>query len=284
MATTTHIGMTLVEQSQAQKEITVNQALTRIDALMNTGAKSRATNTPPGSPASGDVYIVGSSPMGAWAGHAGKIGYFDQTWKFITPNEGAAFWVNDENIFYIFDGTSWVAAAGTVRKTLWVSAAQMRPSTTNGCSGLAQVEISAGQPDLVTLGFDASTEQYAQFPVAFRKGWDEGTVSAVIYWSHPSTTTNFGVVWGLQGVACSNDDAVGGAFGTAQTVTDTGGTTNDIYVTAATPAITIAGTPAEDDVCFFRIYRKAADAADTLAVSARLHGIKLFYTVNSYGD
>ncbi|MFO0389905.1 MAG: DUF2793 domain-containing protein [Alphaproteobacteria bacterium] len=284
MATTTHIGMTLVEQSQSQKEVTVNQALTRIDALMNTGAKSRTINTPPGSPASGDVYIIAASPTGAWAGQAGKIGYFDQTWKFITPNEGAAFWVNDENILYVFDGASWVTVGGTVRKTLWIPASQMRPSVTNGCSALAQLEIAAGQPDVLTLGFDAATEQYAQFPVAFRKGWDEGTVTAVLYWSHPATATNFDVVWGVQGVAISNDDAMGVAFGTAQTVTDSGGTTNDIYTTPETSAITITGTPADADVCFFRVYRKAADAADNLAVSARLHGIKLFYTVNSYWD
>lgn len=107
MATTTHLGITLVEQSQAQKEVTVNQAFTRIDALMNTGAKSRTTNTPPGSPASGDMYIVGSSPTGAWAGQPQKIAYFDQVWKFITPSEGINLWVNDEDKNYVYDGTNW---------------------------------------------------------------------------------------------------------------------------------------------------------------------------------
>ena len=51
MTTTTHMTITLVEQSQAQKEVTVNAALVRIDALMNTGAKSRSTSTPPGASA-----------------------------------------------------------------------------------------------------------------------------------------------------------------------------------------------------------------------------------------
>jgi len=109
MATTTHLGITLVEQSQAQKEITVNQAFTRIDALMNTGARSRTTNTPPVSPSAGDLYIVGTSPTGAWAGQSQKIAYYDQLWKFIAPNEGISWWVNDEDKQYVFDGTNWIA-------------------------------------------------------------------------------------------------------------------------------------------------------------------------------
>lgn len=113
MATTSHLGITLVEQAQAQKEITVNQAFTRIDALLNTGAKSRTTSTPPGSPASGDLYIVGASPTGDWSGQAEKLAYFDQVWKFITPQAGLMLWVNDEGLSYVYDGTDWVTVSGS---------------------------------------------------------------------------------------------------------------------------------------------------------------------------
>jgi hypothetical protein len=112
MATTTHLGITLVEQSQLQKEVTVNTALTRIDALMNTGAKSRIINTPPGSPVSGDLYIVGTSPTGDWAGQSLKLAYFDQVWKFIAPNTGVTLYVNDEGLVYSYNGTSWVLSGG----------------------------------------------------------------------------------------------------------------------------------------------------------------------------
>lgn len=107
MTNTTHLGITLVEQSQAQKEVTVNQALTRIDAVLNSGAKSRVLNAPPGSPASGDLYIVGSSPTGAWSGQAGNLAYFDQIWRFIPPNEGMSLWVNDEDVTYSYNGVIW---------------------------------------------------------------------------------------------------------------------------------------------------------------------------------
>jgi hypothetical protein len=285
MATTNHLGLTLVEQSQAQKEVTVNQALTRLDAVLNTGAKSRTTNTPPGSPASGDLYIVGGSPTGAWSGQAGKLAYYDQIWRFITPNEGVTLWVNDEDLLYTYNGSAWLAnPAVKVKQALWIPAAQMRPSVSGGCAALAVVATSANRPDLVTLDFDASAAEHAQFFAALPKGWDEGTVTAQFFWSHASTSTNFAACWGIQGVAVSDDDLQDVAYGTAQEVTDTGGTTNDLYVSAATAAVTIGGTPAEGDMLCFRVYRNATDGADTLAVDARLHGVKLFYNINTLDE
>ena len=111
MTTTTHLGISLVEQSQAQKEVTINQALTRIDAILNTGAKSRSLATPPSSPASGDLYIVATSPTGDWAGQAGKLTYFDAIWRFITPNMGLTLWVNDESVTVTHNGSVWLTNA-----------------------------------------------------------------------------------------------------------------------------------------------------------------------------
>ena len=169
-------------------------------------------------------------------------------------------------------------------QTLWIPAGAMRPSTTGGCAAVATIATSANQPDVQSLDFDATTQEYAQFSVAFPKQWDEGTVTAQFYWSHASTTTNFGVVWNLQGVAQSDDDAIAAAYGAAQQIADTGGTTNDLYVTSATPAITIAGTPAEGDMCNFRISRVTGDGSDTMAIDARLMGIKLLLTTNAARD
>ncbi len=160
----------------------------------------------------------------------------------------------------------------------------MRPSSSGGCAALALVATSSNHPDLSTLDFDASTEEYAQFWIAMPKGWNEGTVTAQFLWSHASTTTNFGVVWGIQGVAISDDDTIDAAYGTAQTVTDTGGTTSDLYISAETSAITIGGSPSEGDMVAFRVYRKAADGSDTMAIDARLHAVRLSYTVNAMTD
>lgn len=169
-------------------------------------------------------------------------------------------------------------------RSLWLPASAIRPSATGGCAALALTAQTANRPDLSYLAFDSTTAEYAQFWVAFPKSWDEGTVTARFYWTHPSTTTNFGVRWGLQGVSVSDDDALDVAYGTAQEVTDTGGTTSDLYISAATSAITIAGTPAVDDMVAFRVYRDPVNAGDTMAVDAYLKGVRIFYNTNTLDE
>lgn len=177
------------------------------------------------------------------------------------------------------DGQSQVG-----RYTLYVPAAAMLPRRSNGCSALTPTEISAGTPDLWTLDFDAATAEYAQFNVAMPKSWNAGTVTAEFVWAHPTAATNFDVVFGLQAVAVSNAESWGATFGTAQTVADTGGTANTQYISPETAAITVGGTPAKGDTVVFQVYRASADVADTLAVDARLIGIRLFIVTDAATD
>lgn len=187
-----------------------------------------------------------------------------------------------EKTYTLPDASATIKYAGT--ETIWIPAGAIRPSVTGGCAPVIHIVTSANQPDIQYLAFDATTQEYAQFAIAFPKSWDEGTVTAVFYWSHAATATNFGVVWNLQGVAQSDDDAIAVAYGTAQQIADTGGTTDDLYVTSATPAITIAGTPAVGDLVNFRLSRVTGDASDTMAIDARLMGIKLLFTTNAGND
>ncbi len=160
MSATTHLGITLVEQSQSQKEVTVNAALTRIDALLNTGAISRTTATPPGSPASGDLYIVGASATGAWVGQAGMITYFDQIWKFMTPRAGVTLWVNDESLIYTYNGSSWIAASTSkinaqTGTTYTVAASDLDKIVE--CSNAAAITVTL--PKSLPVGFNFSVVQ-----------------------------------------------------------------------------------------------------------------------------
>lgn len=107
MANTPHLGLTLLEQAQAQKELTLNAALYRVEALLNTSVLDKDLASPPASPTEGDVYIVAASATGGWSGHEGEIAYFEQIWRFIQPNNGLMLWVADESKFYQFDGADW---------------------------------------------------------------------------------------------------------------------------------------------------------------------------------
>ena len=178
-------------------------------------------------------------------------------------------------------GTAAVKIAGT--ETIWVPASAMYGSTTNGADA-QQVETTATRPDLKVLDYDASTAEYAQFAIAMPKSWNLGTVTFQYFWA-PSNTNTGNCIMGLQGVSVSNDDSADVVFGTAQEVTDAGGgAVEDVLVSSVSSAMTIAGTPADDDLTFFQLYRDAADGSDTFTGDARLMGIKLFYTTDAAND
>lgn len=110
MTTSNNLNITLVEQSQAQKEVTVNTAITVLDAILNMGVIDKDLATPPGSPAEGDSYIVAATATGDWATHEDDLAYYSNSaWAFITPNEGLTVWVNDEDTHYAYDGSGWVS-------------------------------------------------------------------------------------------------------------------------------------------------------------------------------
>jgi len=177
--------------------------------------------------------------------------------------------------------TAAIKIAGT--ETMWIPANALYLPTTNPADA-ASVETTALRPELKVLDFDASTAQYAQFAIAMPKSWNLGTVTYQVFWS-PSTTNTGNCIFGLQGVSCSEGDTADVAFGTAQEVTDAGiGTVEDVQMTAVSSAMTIAGSPADDDQTFFQLYRDAADGSDTFTGEARVLGIKLFYTTDAAND
>ena len=170
------------------------------------------------------------------------------------------------------------------KETIFVPAAAMSPTASNGCAALATAETTSGRPDMNVLDFDASSDEHAQFQIAFPKSWNEGTVTFQAFWTTAATDTD-GVAWGLQGVAVSDNDTIDVAYGTAVVVTDDAlGAAEDLCVTAESGAITVAGSPAAGDMCFFRIFRDVSDSNDDMAEDARLIGIKLFFTTDAAND
>lgn len=201
-----------------------------------------------------------------------------------SANKATVFINSADGTLTVKDDAGATASIDTRGKqAIYIPAAAIVPSVSGGCAALAVIASAANQPDIAYLAFDATTQEYAQFSLAMPKKWDEGTVTAVFHWSHGAATT-FGVVWDLQGVAVSDDDAIAVAYGTAQTSTDTGGTTNDLYRSPETAAITVAGTPAAEDMVFFRLSRVTGNGSDTLDADARLHGITLYVTTSASTD
>ena len=189
--------------------------------------------------------------------------------------------INPKGSGVLKSGTAAVKVAGT--ETIWVPAQAMFGTTTNGAEAAA-VETTALRPELKVLDFDAGTRENAQFSIAMPKSWNLGTVTYQVFWS-PGNTNTGDCIFGLEGLATTEGDTADAAFGTAVEVTDAGiGTIEDVQMSAVSGAVTIGGSPADDDYTFFQVYRDAADGSDTFTGDARLLGIKLFYTTDAAND
>ena len=180
-----------------------------------------------------------------------------------------------------------LASSGTLaqagKQTIWIPAAAMYPTTTNGCEALAQVETTAQQPEFKVLDFSHTATKYAQFTVAFPKSWDHtGDITFQVFWIGIAAATT--VAWCLQGKSVANVTESVAAFGTAVTVTDTAN--NDVthtLISAESTDVTITGA-ADDTLTYFQIYRDHDHGSDDMAGSARLLGIKLFFSTNAAND
>jgi len=169
------------------------------------------------------------------------------------------------------------------KETMWIPASAMYGPTTNPADA-AQVETTATRPDLKVFDFDASTKQFTQFTVAMPKSWNEGTLTYQVYWS-PSTTNTGNAIFGLQAVACADNDTIDVAYGTAVNVTDAGiGTVEDQQITDESSAMTVAGSPAAGEQTYFQLFRDAADGSDTFTGECRVLGVKVFFTTDAAND
>ena len=108
MEYTPNLGLRFLVPYQAQKELTVNDGLLKIDAILNTGVRGGENqNEPPSNAALGSLWIIGSKPKDEWHGHNNELAYFFDIWRFIKPNTGCMFWNLDMNALNIFDGSKW---------------------------------------------------------------------------------------------------------------------------------------------------------------------------------
>ena len=179
-------------------------------------------------------------------------------------------------------GGTGLTGAVVGKQTIYIPAAAMYPNTTAGCSALTQVELSNG-PELKCLDFATGSDENAQFTVCFPKLWNEGTVTFQAFWTVTGTNTGT-VAWGLSAVAFADNGNQNTAFGTnvVATAKAFSGTTQDLTVSAESGAVTIAGSPGVDELCYFQVMRDVT--ADTQSGDARLLGIKLFFTTDALTD
>lgn len=106
------LALPLLQPSQAQKHVTHNEALRLLDIMVQLAVTSRSLTTPPPEPMPGDRYIPAAGALGAWAGQAGRIAFYEQDlWSFAPPHPGWQAWIEDEGTHAVFADGLWQSAA-----------------------------------------------------------------------------------------------------------------------------------------------------------------------------
>jgi hypothetical protein len=111
---TMRLQLPLLQPAQAQKHVTVNEALMRLDGLTNAVLESDSVLTPPEAVIDGQCWAVPPGATGAWAGQAGRIAIgANGGWIFVSPPRGMRAFVADRGAEAIFDGQTWFIGAAT---------------------------------------------------------------------------------------------------------------------------------------------------------------------------
>mgnify|MGYP001159227824 FL=1 len=105
-----NLGLMIDATTGEAHDAALRAFLRGVDGLTMPAVIDKDLNAPPGSPTSGDRYIVGPSPTGAWSGHAGKITRWNgSAWEFFTPVNGWRALVLDEGVEYRRISGAWTS-------------------------------------------------------------------------------------------------------------------------------------------------------------------------------
>ncbi|MEX3015892.1 DUF2793 domain-containing protein [Gymnodinialimonas hymeniacidonis] len=145
MTETANLALPLLAPAQAQKHVTVNEALVRLDGVTQLRLTSVTETTPPAA-IDGLAYAVPTGAVNAWSGQEGNVAVASGGgWVFVTPSRGWQALVMDAGALAIFDGAAWRVGAVTM--------------TPNGASvAMRSVEVD------VTLTAGASVTTPVLFP------------------------------------------------------------------------------------------------------------------------
>jgi Protein of unknown function (DUF2793) len=126
--TTPNLALPYLAAAQAQKHVTVNEALDALDGLVQLSVISAGLTAPPGSPAEGDRYIIASGATGAWVGWDASVAQFSGgAWRRLIPQTGWLAWDSGLGQLLVWTGSAWTGldvAMGILTRAASVRVAQ----------------------------------------------------------------------------------------------------------------------------------------------------------------
>ncbi|MGB3409046.1 MAG: DUF2793 domain-containing protein [Jannaschia sp.] len=102
------LSLPLIQASQAQKHVTHNEAIRRLDALVQPVVLDIDRTDAPVSPDEGDRHIVAAGAAGEWLGQDGRIAVREgNAWTFIPPAAGWRVHVLSLGADVVLSGDTW---------------------------------------------------------------------------------------------------------------------------------------------------------------------------------
>ena len=162
---------------------------------------------------------------------------------------------------------------GETRGIIWIPAHFMTVETGSNAFGPWTANFTSNNIDMRVITFDGSTQEFANFTDVLPSNYDGGTVTFQAYWTGVTGTGT--VNWKLSARAYADSDAIDQATGSEVAVTDTIITNDDLHISPESGAVTIAGSPAANQLVQWRISRGAG--ADSNNTDQRLIGYRIYY-------
>lgn len=167
---TTNLALPYILPSQAQKHVTHNEALQRLDAVVQlTIAASLAA--PPPAPSEGVAYLVSAGATGPWLGKSGVIAVLeDGAWLFLQPQIGWRAWFADVSRLCVFTGAGWTELSLPASGSMQSLGINATPDTSNRLTVAAAATLfnNAGNGHQIKVNKEAVTDTAS---LLFQTGW-----------------------------------------------------------------------------------------------------------------
>lgn len=201
---TARLHLPLLMPAQAQKHVTVNEAMQQLDGQLDLVLQSLTRITPPETVVDGLCWGVPQGASNAWQGQGGNIAIAaNGGWIFVRPTYGRRAMIADRGMCAIHDGTSWALGAVSMgMHGAGMIAAQLSEdvtlgigaSTTTGMvipSGAMVIGATARVLDNITgtatswmLGHADATNRFGENLGKAAGSWARGILSApMTYWT-----------------------------------------------------------------------------------------------------
>ena len=173
---TMRLGIPLLQPAQAQKHVTVNEALMRLDGMVGLVLQSATLADPPLAATDGMCWGIAIGATGAWVGKGGQIAIRSNGgWIFQTPTLGMRAFIVDQGQQAIYDGTRWVVGAitlGAFGAGLLAGLTETEVTVTPGTTVTTDLQVLAGA---MVIG---ATARVSQAITGSLTSWQLGTSGA----------------------------------------------------------------------------------------------------------